>query len=107
LCITKLPEFATTKTGHFLQRTWCHYLPRTIVPDYCYCEPGSLVPCTQLGAFSLPHLILIVCASSFFHQYDKIPEKNNLRQEVFILAHDFRGVSPWFTGFITVGLRQS
>jgi hypothetical protein len=30
----------------------------------------------------------------------KLSEKNNLKEEGFILAHSFRGFSPWSIGFI-------
>jgi hypothetical protein len=33
-----------------------------------------------------------------FHCYNKTPEKNNLRKERSILAHDFRGFSSWSLG---------
>lgn len=30
-----------------------------------------------------------------FYYCDKIPEKNNLKEEKFILVHGFRGFSAW------------
>jgi hypothetical protein len=36
-----------------------------------------------------------------FHCADQTPDKNNLREERFILAHSFRGFSPtWQEGMI-------
>jgi hypothetical protein len=33
-------------------------------------------------------------------------ERKNLKEEVFILAHSFRGFNPWCTGWIALGLRR-
>lgn len=33
----------------------------------------------------------------------KIPEKNNLKEERFILVHGFRGFGPWPLGLIVSG----
>jgi hypothetical protein len=41
-----------------------------------------------------------------FCHCDKIPGKNNLKEEGFILAHGFRAFRPWSAGSITLGLRQ-
>lgn len=38
---------------------------------------------------------LHVCVSQLFVALIKISEKNNLEEEEFILAHCFRGLSPW------------
>jgi hypothetical protein len=40
---------------------------------------------------------------TFLH-CDKIPEKTNLKEEEFILAHSFRGLCPWLVGSIAMGL---
>jgi hypothetical protein len=39
---------------------------------------------------------------SIFHHCDKISEINNLREDRFILAHGFRGFSPWLAGSIAL-----
>lgn len=39
------------------------------------------------------------------HFWDKIAELNNLKEENLILAHGFRGFSPWLAGSIATGLR--
>jgi hypothetical protein len=38
--------------------------------------------------------------SYFYHQCDKIPDRNNLREERFVVAHGFRGFSPWLLGLM-------
>jgi hypothetical protein len=50
--------------------------------------------------------VLVVFFS--FHPCDKIPEKNNVREKSFLLAHGFRSFSPWLFGSIVSGpvLRQ-
>jgi hypothetical protein len=42
--------------------------------------------------------IAFLCQSAF-HHYDKIPEKINLKEEKFIIAHGFKDFSPWL-GFL-------
>jgi hypothetical protein len=44
--------------------------------------------------FSVAAANIVSKLVSFCH-YDKIPEVNNLKEERFILAHCFRGVSSW------------
>jgi hypothetical protein len=34
---------------------------------------------------------------------DKMPDINNLKEEIFILAHDFKGFSPWSLGSVFLG----
>jgi hypothetical protein len=36
----------------------------------------------------------------------KIPERNRLKEGRLILAHGFRGFSPWLAGFTAEALRQ-
>jgi hypothetical protein len=33
--------------------------------------------------------------ASFYYCCDKIPNRNNLREERFIFTHGFKGFSPW------------
>jgi hypothetical protein len=42
---------------------------------------------------------------SFFYLCDKIPEKNNLREEGFILAHGFRSLNPCLADPTAMNLR--
>jgi hypothetical protein len=53
----------------------------------------------------VPSGFLFLCYS-VFHYYNKIPEKNNFREERFILAHVSRSFSPWFH-CCGLGLRQN
>jgi hypothetical protein len=45
--------------------------------------------------FRMSHM-LAFCVS--FHHCDEMPKKNNLNDLRFILAHGFRGFSPWWLG---------
>jgi hypothetical protein len=40
----------------------------------------------------------VFCVRHFFHYCDKTPDRNNLREERLILAHDFRSFGPPMNG---------
>jgi hypothetical protein len=39
----------------------------------------------------------------FLCHCDKIPDRNDLREERFILVHRFKGFSPWLLGPVSLG----
>lgn len=43
---------------------------------------------------------------SSFYQYDKIPEQINLKEERFVLAHNFKAFSPCSPGSVVSGLAK-
>jgi hypothetical protein len=110
----------------FLSIIWSEFLPESLV-QLSLQHSGASLSCiptlfqilptnqfqrrkTHMVRFSCHSnhisLVPIFCITQTFTSLLQIPERNNLREEGFILTHSFRGYSPPWQSHITVNRSQ-
>jgi hypothetical protein len=68
--------------------------------DPCYIDVYLTVTCN--GQLNAPvwHFSVEACISYFYNNGDQITYRNKLKEELYILVHNFKRFSPWLLGLM-------